>query len=195
MTKQTTINPHTPTKYSGLFPQEYIDFCSQGGSTPEFCALKKISRQTFDNWCMNYPEMLEAKRVGKTMAEAWWLSQAKEHLVIVNESWKGGSLTTTFNTNLYRFIMAGRFRHTGERRVRVPKMIPGDYAHNLGVVQKMAHSGKYTVTELAAAAKMVADEMIVDQQVTMRKEIEDLKQIATNRQEIEGRVDEAEDGA
>lgn len=135
--------------------------------------------------------MMEAKLKGKTLAEGWWLDQAQEHLIVESNKFYSKS----FDTNLYKFIMGGRFRHTGERRVRVPKMIPGDYAHNLGVVQKMAQSGRYTVTELAAAAKMVADEMIVDQQVTMRKEIEDLKQIATNRQEIEGRVDEAEDGA
>lgn len=136
--------------------------------------------------------MMEAKIRGKTLAEGWWLDQAQNNLII--ENCRLG-ITTSFDTNLYKFIMGGRFRHTAERRVRVPNMIPGEYAHNLGVVQKMAMSGRYTVTELAAAAKMVADEMIVDQQVTMRKEIEDLKQIATARQEIDGRLEEIEDGA
>lgn len=190
-----TINPETNTKYEGTFPQEFIDHCSHGGSVPEFCLLKRVARTTFDRWCEVYPEMKEAKKAGKTLAEGWWLRQAKEHLIIENESWKGGSLTTTFNTNLYKFIMAGRFKHTGERRLKIPKMIPGNYAHNLGVVQKMAMSGKFTVNELAAAAKLITDEILVDQQIYIKKEIEELKASAASRQEADGRDSEIEDGA
>ena len=91
--------------------------------------------------------------------------------------------------------MSGRFKHTGERRLRVPKMIPGNYAHNLGVVQKMAMSGRYTLAELAAASKLVTDEILVDQQITMRKDIEELQKVAASRQETDGSTGEAEDGA
>ena len=135
---------------------------------------------------------MEAKKIGKTLAEGWWIKEAKEHLVTYSSKDEG---STNFNASIYKFIMAGRFKHTGERRLRIPKMIPGNYAHNLGVVQKMAMSGKFTVTELAAAAKLVTDEILVDQGITMRNEIEELKKVAATRQEDNGRIEEVEDGA
>ncbi len=186
------INPKTTTKYEGTYPGDYLEHCSKGGSTPEFCRLKFIGRETFDEWCKRYPEMMAAKRQGKILAEGWWIEQAKLHLVTYSSKDEG---STTFNTNLYKFIMAGRFKHTGERRLKIPKMIPGDYTHNLGVVQKMAACGRFTVSELAAAAKLVTDEILVDQQITMRQDIEELKISAASRQETEGRDSEIEDGA
>ena len=151
-----------------------------------------ISRQTFDDWCARYPEMMEAKITGKVLAEGWWLDQCRQHLVTYSSKDEG---STNFNAGLYKFIMAGRFKHTGERRLKIPKMIPGNYAHNLGVVQKMAMCGRYTVAELAAASKLVTDEILVDQQITMRKDIEELQKVAAGRQEVDGRTEEIEDGA
>lgn len=187
-----TINPRTTTKYEGTFPAEFLEHCSRGGSTVEFCAAKGVKKDTFYDWCKKYPEMAEAKIMGKQLAEAWWLNQAKMHLVTYSSKEEG---STNFNTNLYRFIMSGRFKHTGERRLKVPKMIPGNYAHNLGVVQQMAMSGRYTLAELAAASKLVTDEILVDQQITMRKDIEELQKIAASRQETNGTDSEIEDGA
>ena len=55
--------------------------------------------------------MKEAKDAGKKLAEAWWLKQAQDHLIITNTP----EQTTKFDTSLYKFIMAGRFGHTADR--------------------------------------------------------------------------------
>ena len=103
-----TINRKTITKYSGRYPAMYIEHCMEGGSTPEFCNLVRVSYQTFDRWCKIYPAMRRAKEEGKKLAEGWWLSQGRQHLI---EDYQGPKL----NTSLYKFVMGGRFGHTSDK--------------------------------------------------------------------------------
>lgn len=106
----TKINPKTATKYHGDIPKLFIEHCKTGGSTPEFCKDNDISYATFKVWCNTYPDMTKAKADGKKIAEAWWIKQAQQHLVITNTP----ESTTKFDTSLYKFIMAGRFGHTSD---------------------------------------------------------------------------------
>ncbi len=109
-----TVNPKTNTKFTGTTPQEFLDHCAMGGSVPEFCLHKMISRTTFDTWCDTYPQMKEAKKSGKILAEGWWLQKGRDHLVTHSSKESG---TTRFDTNLYKFIMGGRFGHMGDKRL------------------------------------------------------------------------------
>ena len=106
-----TINPKTTTKYNKDIIPDFLELCGKGGSVPEFCRLKMISRDAFDGWCDKYPAMAEAKRVGKIIAEGWWIEKARECLITYNNK----DETTKFDTNLYKFIMGGRFGHTADK--------------------------------------------------------------------------------
>lgn len=108
--------------YDNEMPNRFIESMKRGESIPEFLLSESMSRKSFDRYCLSYPEMGEAREIGKKFAEAWWMQQAKKHLVIHNTTEKEGdisiSTTTKFDTNLYRFYMGGRFGHTGDKKVQ-----------------------------------------------------------------------------
>ena len=107
-----TINKKTATKLETDCHIRFLEHCHNGGSIPQFCRQERISRTTFDAWCEKYPHMRDAKACGKLWAEGWWMDQAKNHLIVHNEHECG---TTKFDTNLYKFYMAGRFGHTSDK--------------------------------------------------------------------------------
>lgn len=112
--KQLSVlgNQHGLDKYTPEAPARYIKLCKEGGTTPEFCLDEDICRKTLENWCETYPEMKLAKIMGKYHAEAWYLRLARKHITITTE--KDGP-KTTFNTELYKFLTAGRFAHTSDK--------------------------------------------------------------------------------
>jgi hypothetical protein len=121
--KKKTVNKKTTTKYDGTIPDKLRDHLAKGATIPEFCRLERISRQTLDNWCENYPDCKEARIEGKLWAEGWWLEQAREHLVtetIKTTDEDGNSMTSSkkFDSNLYKFYVGGRFGHTGDKALR-----------------------------------------------------------------------------
>jgi hypothetical protein len=109
-----TVNEKTTTKYDAEAPERYLALCREGGSVPEFCRNEMICRRTLDAWCENYPEMKQAKELGKVIAEGWWIEQARNNLVTHSSKEYG---TTKFDTNLYKFIAGGRFGHTGDKNI------------------------------------------------------------------------------
>lgn len=112
--KQLSIldKQHGLDKYDDGAPARYIALCKEGGTTPEFCLDEDICRMTLENWCDAHPEMKLAKIMGKYHAEAWYLRLARKHITITTE--KDGP-KTTFNTELYKFLTAGRFAHTSDK--------------------------------------------------------------------------------
>jgi len=141
------INPKTATKYHGGIPKEYIEHCKKGGAVSQFCLKYEVCRATFDNWCANYPTMMEAKLIGKHLAEGWWVTQAQNHLIIHNEQDCG---TTKFDTTLYKFIMSGRFGHTTDRdfdnRLKELEEKLAKQAQTTAVSQ-YAQEGEYTLDD------------------------------------------------
>lgn len=109
---------HEPkqSKYDGRVFDRYLEHCAKGGSIPQFCLKEKITRATFDAWIEKYDTKGVIKPTGKTWAEGWWMQQANDHLVTHNtRDSSGNAETTTFNTNLYKFVTGGRFGHMGEK--------------------------------------------------------------------------------
>ena len=53
------------TKYSIEIADELIKHCSKGKTLNSFCKLKRINRQTLDNWIKEHPEMLDAHEFAK----------------------------------------------------------------------------------------------------------------------------------
>lgn len=68
-----------PTKYKPEYCQIYIDFCKEGGLVEEFPGhlyeLEKvfICKATIYNWTKQFPEFLDAKRTGDSLASAWFI--------------------------------------------------------------------------------------------------------------------------
>ena len=143
----TKINPYTNTKLQTDTHMKYIQHCAKGGSTPEFCLEMGISRKTFDNWCATHPHMQEAKEVGKTLAEGWWLRMAREHIVTVTEH-KGDSVH--FDTNLYKWITGGRFKHSGEAAIMewVKQLLKATAEQQMQKVStQLAEEAEYTIDD------------------------------------------------
>lgn len=97
-----------PTKYTPEMPEKYLALCSEGGSTPEFCLMVNIGKRTFYEWCAQYPEMAKAKEQGKSIAEGWWMAQARKTLL-------EDKFSQTLNSKSYIFTVSGRFGHTADR--------------------------------------------------------------------------------
>lgn len=121
--KRKTVNPHTATKYDGGMPNRYLDLCAKGGTSVEFCAQERIDRRTFEDYCAKYPDMARAKAMGKTLAEGWWIKQARDHLItetIKTTDEDGNSISSSkkFDANLYKFYVGGRFGHSGDKTMR-----------------------------------------------------------------------------
>lgn len=93
----------------------FLEHCRLGGSIPEFCLSEDIDRDTFDNWCKRYPHMQAAKIKGKQLAEGYWMKLGRDHIVTETRKVGKATITTKFDTNLYKFIMGGRFGHTADR--------------------------------------------------------------------------------
>jgi len=110
-----TVNKRTTTKYTGDMPSKLLAVCAEGGTPIEFCAQERIDKNTLNAWCENYPEMMQARTLGKVLAEAWWLKQAKDYLVTHGSKEFG---TTKFDSNLYKFYVGGRFGHSGDKALR-----------------------------------------------------------------------------
>lgn len=111
---QKTVNKKTTTKYDGKIFERYLEHCYNGGSTPQFCRLEKISRDTFDRWIATYDTKGEVKKTAKLWAEGWWIQQAQNHLVIHNDKDAGN---TKFDTALYKYMTGGRFGHTSDKEM------------------------------------------------------------------------------
>jgi len=133
------INTKTATKYQANTPELYIEHCRKGGSTAEFCRDMMVSDVTLGTWCKTYPAMAEAKKMGKRIAEGWWLEQARNHLVIHNDQDCG---TTKFDTNLYKFIVSGRFGHTSDKAfmLRIAELERALAAMNAATISRPAYA-------------------------------------------------------
>lgn len=105
------INPSTSCKLETDCHIRFLEHCLFGGSIPEFCREERISRTTFDTWCIKYPHMKDARAMGKTWAEGWWMSEARKNLT----TYSSKEESSKFDTSLYRFVVSGRFGHTSDR--------------------------------------------------------------------------------
>ena len=63
-----------------------------------------------------YPDMAMARKIGKALAEGWWMSQARDNLVTYHSKEEGGS---RFAQKLYEWTMGGRFGQTADRGQRL----------------------------------------------------------------------------
>lgn len=106
-----SVNARTSTKYDGKAFERFLDHCWKGGSIPQFCRQEKISRTCFDSWIEKYDPKNEVKPKAKVWAEGWWLQEAQDHLTTISSK----NYSVKFDTNLYKFVVGGRFGHTADK--------------------------------------------------------------------------------
>lgn len=191
-TKGPRINKSTTSKYQSSYCDDFINHCKEGGSIAEFCFKKNVSRKTFDTWSETYPDFNEARIRGKNIAEGWWLNQARIHLVTYSSKDEG---STNFDTSLYKHIVGGRFGHAAKRKFRFPQMGTDVLENYLRVIEE-AQTNLYEAVEVKAAVDVVLAGMTIIEHVQIKKELDAIKaMIGEQKQKVEGRADEIDDGA
>lgn len=146
--KLKTVNEKTKTKYDGGAPARLAEHLYGGGSIPQFCRNERICRNTLDAWCEKYPDMQQARIMGKIWAEGWWIQQAQENLLTHSSKEHG---TDKFNTPLYTFMVGGRFGHTANSEfVELMKKLLKIQETNSpmqALTSAMAEEAEYTVDD------------------------------------------------
>lgn len=169
-----TINKKTTSAYCADYPKRFIEHSKQGKTTLEFCCEIGVIRETFDNWVEKYPELKEAKILGKQYAEQWWLDVGQRHLVVEEEGEK-------LETNLYKFIVAGRFGHRNKRKTKFEI----DVTQLVSSLQNLASScakGDIDVDDFAKLSDGLVKAATLQQHEKMSRDIEELKRIAEKNQ-------------
>lgn len=101
-----TINPKTTSLYKGSYCQLLIEMGKEGKSVTQFCSKVDICEETFYAWCNKYPDFMKAKVQQKVHSKAYWQAYGEGYVTTVVEE-KGAGIK--FDTNLYKFIVSGRF--------------------------------------------------------------------------------------
>ena len=61
-----------PVKYDPKWPERLPQMFSQGESVPEVAAQLGICKDTFYEYCKQYPAFSDAYKLGRDISEAWW---------------------------------------------------------------------------------------------------------------------------
>lgn len=88
-----------PTDYVPAFCQRVIELGSQGKSKAQIARDLGIVRQTLDNWAHQHPEFMDALKISREAALAWWEDQGQYAL-----------RADKFNATAFIFQMKNRFR-------------------------------------------------------------------------------------
>jgi hypothetical protein len=78
-----------PTLYNDSFCQKLIDHFKEGGSVEEFCLDNNISKQTFYNWCEVHEDFFDAKKIGESFSQGWWMKKGRLSLENKDFSYTG----------------------------------------------------------------------------------------------------------
>lgn len=181
-----TVNKKTTTQYSSAYPALYIEHCKQGKSSAQFCRDVNICRETLNDWCNRYPEMGKARQLGKLFAEAWHLDLAHDHLI----SYEDGP---QLNTVLYKFLVGGRFGHSGRSKPRNVNLNTKDLCGSMQVLIQARQEGRVDSTDFAILADALLKAATLEQHEVLSKEVKELKELAYKNNserigEIEGEL-------
>jgi len=115
----TTIFDHNPKggrppKFEPRFCQMLIDHMSQGLSYESFSAVVGTSRSTLYNWEKDFPEFLDAKKIGVECSQLFWEKIGLAQAVGDKDYGKGNCASWIFN-------MKNRFNWTDKQEVATPE--------------------------------------------------------------------------
>jgi hypothetical protein len=78
-----------PSHYKEEYCEKIIEYFREGMSIEEICYELNIAKQTFYNWCENYPEFKQAKNIGVDLSCGWWKKQGRKQLENKDFSYTG----------------------------------------------------------------------------------------------------------
>lgn len=165
-----SMNSSTTCKYNPAYPEMFLEHCKKGKTVVQFCRDISVGRDTFDSWCKTYPEMGEAKILGKQYAEAYWLDLADCHQEQESES-------VQLNMTLYRWTMGGRFGHGPIKKPKI-KTSAADILGSFAEIAKAFQEGKISVQEFAILSDALVKVTGLVQHEKMSKDLEELKAFA-----------------
>jgi len=99
-----------PTKYDSKYCEMLLEHMDRGLSFEAFAGMLKVSKVTLYNWTREYPEFLNAKKIGTAASQYWWEQQGQDGLWSTTER-QGNSVTTkAMNSAIWIFNMKNRFK-------------------------------------------------------------------------------------
>lgn len=87
-----------PEKYKPEYADTLLELMKEGASMEEICLELDICKQTLYTWFKKHPELLDAKKKGKTFSEGWWKREGRVNLQ-----------NKDFNSTLWYMNMKNRF--------------------------------------------------------------------------------------
>jgi hypothetical protein len=91
-----------PTEYKQEYCEMLINHMEQGLSFESFAGLIGVWKQTLYNWTEQFPEFLDAKRVGTDKSRLWWERTGHAGMFM-------GGKDNPFNSTIWVFSMKNRF--------------------------------------------------------------------------------------
>jgi len=88
-------------------PNQVICLGKKGRLKAQIAAAFNISKRKLDNWIRQYPELREAYEQAESHAEAWWIDQVMEGLLIPK--------SLSFNSGAFIYVMGNSFGWKNER--------------------------------------------------------------------------------
>lgn len=169
--KLKTVNRKTITTFQADYSAKLRKHYMEGKATVQFCRDIGIGRRTFDDWVDKYPEFKKAKEDGRVFAEAAWLDKADCYVI---SHYEGEQL----DTNLYKFIVAGRFGHRNKIKSKIPKLDPNRLMESMQILMSAWSEGKIDKEEYIALTDSLMKAATLQQHEVMAKDVEDLKKLA-----------------
>lgn len=99
MTEPKKRGVGAPTKYRPEYCERVIELGKEGKSMAQMCAAFDISRQTIDNWAMQFDDFADALARAKVHAQAWW-----------EDTGQAGMFADKFNAAVWKKSVESRFK-------------------------------------------------------------------------------------
>lgn len=148
-----------------------LELFKSGADIATFCSICSICRTSFYNWRNLYPAFERAYQIAIEHAR----SQHEKSALL-------GLMDTSFNNTLWSMIARNRYGYTEHRRLHIPGLKSDqNYTEQCQYVFKHLADGNLTAPEANQLANLIATAAKVDEITTMRKEMEEIKELLNRR--------------
>ena len=97
-----------PSGYKPEYCQRVVELGAQGNSPLQIAAELGVLRENLYNWADQHPDFFTAFTKAKELSQKWW-----------EDAGKAGVFAEKFNSQVWKFTMANRFKNDwAERRVQ-----------------------------------------------------------------------------
>lgn len=97
-----------PSGYQPEFCERVVEMGKEGLSIAQMAARLGVAKASIFDWANQYPDFSTALTNARTLAQSWW-----------EDAGKAGIFAEKFNAQVWKFIVANRFKEEyAERRVQ-----------------------------------------------------------------------------